>query len=297
MSTAGLPEPYPWPSGSRSALCFTVDVDAHSPWLWANRNTSTALLGQLEQRNFGPRVGLHRIVTMLGELGIKGTFFVPAIVAETYPDILPGLAENGHEVGLHGYFHELVAETTDEEFTRMLDASLALFEVQIGQRPKGFRSPAWEMTPHMLGELRRRGLYDSSLMGFDTPYVIDGVVEIPVQWSTNDAIYFRFLGGRGNDTGPPAGTGEVYAAWRDEFEALHRYGGLFMLTVHDWISGRAPRTAMLERLIGDALAAGDVWIATVGQIAEHHRQHNWDRNQIEEAIPESPLTHPAWRNP
>ena len=47
----------------------------------------------------------------------------------------------------------------------------------------------------MLAEVRRHGFYDSSLMGYDHPYTIDGVTELPVQWTTDDAIYFKFYGG------------------------------------------------------------------------------------------------------
>ena len=49
-----------------------------------------------------------------------------------------------------------------------VDESGALFVEQTGERPVGFRSPAWEMTPHMLSEIKRLGLaYDSSLSGAD----------------------------------------------------------------------------------------------------------------------------------
>ena len=73
---------YPWPEGKTSAFCFSVDVDAHAPWLWANRDRVPNLLGHHEQRSFGPRVGLPRIGSLLASHGIKGSFFVPAIVAE-----------------------------------------------------------------------------------------------------------------------------------------------------------------------------------------------------------------------
>jgi peptidoglycan-N-acetylglucosamine deacetylase len=286
--------PYPWPEGKTSAFCFTVDVDAHSPWMWNNRKNVRPLLSHLEQRYFGPRVGMSRLTDLLERRGIKGSFYVPAVVAEDHPEMLPGLVAKGHEIGLHGYFHEIVAETSDEEFTRVFEASIALFEKQIGRRPTGFRSPAWEMTPHMLAEVKRMGFYDSSLMGFDTPYTIDGVTEVPVQWSTDDAIFFKFLGG-GADHWPPVGTDRILAAWREEWQALHRFGGLFMLTVHDWISGRAARVAMLERLLEEVQAADGVWIATVEEIAAYHAANHADTNRVDSHVPASLLDHPVWR--
>ena len=167
------PQPYVWPEGRTGAFCFTVDVDAESPYLWSLKDgPPPRLLGQMEQRLFGPRTGIWRILDLLDRFGVKGTFFVPGSVAEAHPDLLPAFVERGHEVGLHGYFHELAAQASDEEFTGALEAALDIFQRQAGIVPKGFRSPAWEMTPHMLAEVRRRGLYDSSLMGFDHPMVV-----------------------------------------------------------------------------------------------------------------------------
>ncbi|MHB1110571.1 MAG: polysaccharide deacetylase family protein [Devosia sp.] len=295
MTGLSLPAPYPWPEGRSAAFCFSVDVDAHSPWLWANRSSMPRGLSHLEQRNFGPRLGLPRIAELLLRHNIHGSFFVPAVVAEEYPDILPGLLDGGHEVGLHGYFHELAGEITDDEFTQVLEASVELFERQTGARPKGFRSPAWEMTAHMLAEVRRLGFYDSSLMGLDTPYSINGVTEVPVQWSTDDAIFFKFLGGAGNDRWPPLDTNQVLAAWEEEFSAIHRFGGLFMLTVHDWISGRAPRIAMLERFLATVTGHADVWITTAGELATHHHTHASKRDDLTVDVPASLLQHPVWR--
>ena len=294
MTGLTLPAPYPWPFGKTSAFCFTVDVDAHSPWMWSNRHNVPALLSHLEQRHFGPRVGMPRLADLLARHGIKGSFFVPGAVAEVHPWMLPALLEAGHEIGLHGYFHELVAETADDEFSRVLEASIDLFVRQTGQKPAGFRSPAWEMTPHMLAEIRRHAFYDSSLMGYDTPYSVNGVVEVPVNWSTDDAIFFKFLGG-GADHWPPAGTDQILSAWTEELAASRRFGSLFMLTVHDWISGRGPRIAMLSKLLEAVIAADDVWIATVREMADHHRVAAPEQNATQAVIPDSLLGHPAWK--
>ena len=262
--------PYPWPEGRRSAFCFTVDVDAASPYLWSLREQpESRLLGQMEQRLFGPRTGIWRLLDLLDRFGVKGTFFVPGAVAESFPELLPAFVGRGHEVGLHGFHHEIVAQVTDAAFDAALAASEEVFRRQVGFVPKGFRSPAWEMTPHMLARLGERGLYDSSLMGADLPYRIGGVVEVPVQWAIDDAVHFKFVGG-GDDRWPPAATGPVLETWLDEWEVLHREGALMMLTVHDWISGRARAIRMLERLLEAVTARADVWVATVGEVAAHH---------------------------
>ncbi len=258
---------YRWPGGARAAACFSVDVDALSPYLWQTREGVPGTLAAVEHRQYGMRRGLARMVDMLDRLGIRGSFFVPGVVAEENPNLLPGLLARGHEIGLHGYFHEIVADITDAQFTEALERAIALFEAQTGQRPAGFRSPAWEMTPHMLAELRRLDLWDSSLMGHDLPYTIDGVTEVPVRWDNDDAIFFKFLGP--GDRAPRSHL-EIGETWKDEAQAQIDDGGLFMLTVHDWISGRAARVRMLEDLWRGLAGRDDVWIATCGEIAAHH---------------------------
>ena len=279
---------YAWPQGRSSAFCFTVDVDAHSPLLWGLREQPPSkLVGQFEQRLYGPRVGIWRLLDLLARHDIRGSFFVPAVVAETFPELLPAFVERGHEVGLHGFFHEIVAHTSDAEFSAALDASLALFQRQVGLTPKGFRSPAWEMTPHMMAELHARGMYDSSLSGFDNPYTLGGVVEVPVQWAIDDAVYFKFLGG-GVDHWPPSASRPVLETWTDEWETLHAEGGLFMLTVHDWISGRAHRIRLLDTLLSTVTRTSGAWIATVGEVAAYHAESvNRDRFVVPLRTPES----------
>lgn len=268
---------YRWPEGKRSALCFSVDVDAEAPWLWQHRAGLPLTLGEIEQRRFGPREGIWRILDMLDRTGVRGSFFVPSVVAELHPEILPALVGRDHEVALHGHLHELVADCPQPCFEAALDHSLAVFAAQAGVARPGFRSPAWEMTAAMLASLRARGLaYDSSLMGRDHPYEIDGVVEIPVQWQIDDAIHFKFMGG-GVDKWPPLPARQLGAAWRDEFEAGRAFGQLFTITVHPWISGRAQRLAMLEDLLTHIAAQPDVWIATAAEIAQWHGQANAGR--------------------
>lgn len=261
---------YQWPEGKQSAVLLSIDVDAHVPYMWAHRDGVPDRLGTLEIRRFGPRTGLYRLLDLFARYDVRASFYVPALTAETYPEMLPAILEGGHEIGLHGYFHEIVSDSSDAEFTGALEASIDLFRKEIGRAPVGFRSPAWEMTPHMLSEIRRVGLsYDSSLSGFDHPYEIDGIVEIPVQWALDDAIFFKFEGG-GRDKWPYQSGQAVLQDWISEWQALHRFGGLFTLTVHDWISGRAQRIALLEKLLDTITASPDSWIATAEQIAAHH---------------------------
>jgi len=152
--------------------------------------------GELEQRRYGERVGLHRLLELQKEFEVKASYYIPAYEAKTYPWIVPTLAEQEHEVGLHGYYHELVDQLSIEENADILDRSIEVLKSQLGYVPKGYRSPAWELTSDLPAQLMSRGItYDSSLMGYDHPYEVNGLTELPVQWLLDDAIYFKFSGG------------------------------------------------------------------------------------------------------
>ena len=53
---------------------------------------------QIEQRLFGPRIGIWRILDLLDRYGIKATMFVPGLVAKNHPDLLPAFAARTHRV-------------------------------------------------------------------------------------------------------------------------------------------------------------------------------------------------------
>lgn len=265
--------PYPsyrWPAGKRCAAVFSADVDGESPYVWQQRGQPVAAIGEAEQRRFGPRVGVYRLMDLLDEFSAKGSFYVPGLTAEQHPQLLTRLLERGHEIGFHGYYHELVHQLSEDENAAVLDKAMALFKTQLGHVPKGYRSPAWEMTPAMFSLLRERGFdYDSSLMSFDHPYSVDGMTELPVQWLTDDAIYFRYTAGPRDKT-HPANPNAILDSWIEEFEGLRELGGLFMITVHPWISGRAQRIRMLRKLFSHIAQYDDVWWTTCADIATYH---------------------------
>ena len=264
-------QPYQWPAGKSCAMACSFDVDGESPFVWMNRGQPIAKLGEAEQRRFGPRVGVFRIMDLLDEFDIKATFFVPGLTVEQNPQLLDHILKRGHEVGLHGFYHERVDELGNSENADILDRSMQLFQGYTGLTQFGYRSPSWEMTVDMVELLRDRGvLYDSSLMGAEHPYTISGVTEVPVQWLTDDAIFFRFTAGP-KDRGHPANPDQVLQSWIEEFDGLRDFHGLFTLTAHPWISGRPQRIRMMRKLFTHIAGHNDVWWATIGDIAAYHK--------------------------
>ena len=57
-----------------------------------------------------------RILDMLDEAGARGTFFTVGWIAENIPSLVKEIHRRGHEVGCHGFYHQLVYDLSPEEF-------------------------------------------------------------------------------------------------------------------------------------------------------------------------------------
>ncbi len=85
-STMTAAVPYPWPQGRRAAVVMSVDFDGPTPFLFNHRDDTRGLLGELEQRRFGPREGVWRLLEIFAELDLHASFYVPGAIAAAHQD-------------------------------------------------------------------------------------------------------------------------------------------------------------------------------------------------------------------
>jgi peptidoglycan/xylan/chitin deacetylase (PgdA/CDA1 family) len=273
---------YVWPDGRVWGFALTIDVDAETPMLWRLRGGGQAPVAEREYRRFGVRQGVERLLAVLADLDLHASFFVPAHVAAQHPEIVPAIARLGHEVGLHGDVHEDVEALDPAANQAVLERAIGVLGGQLGYAPIGYRSPSWTMTEYLPELLRAHGVeYDSSLMGYEHPYMFRGLTELPVSWTADDATYFFYLGA-GDDIGPPWPAAMVAQSWRDEIAAARRFGNLLCLTVHPWIVGRGHRIQALEQLLREVVQDPFALRGTCREIAAYHRgSPNRDRWVVE----------------
>lgn len=259
-----------WPNNARCAVMLTFDFDAET--LWLSRDPSNAKKpGTLSQGIYGAVRGVPEILKVLKSYDLPATFFVPGWTAEKYVSRIEEILAGGHEIGHHGYLHEWIDPDKPDEERATFERGLEALDRVAGIRPSGYRSPAGETSPTLMGLLREHGLlYDSSLMTDVMPYrhtLADGSagpVELPWHWSTDDAPYMLFA----VQTPRPMFTNDhIFQVWRDEFDAIYEWGGLFNLVMHPQFTGRPSRTLLLRRMIEHILSKPDVWIATGHDVA------------------------------
>lgn len=262
--------PERWPNGARCAVALSFDSDHETNELRDGAH-SIARLGWGE---YGARRGIPRIKSVLDRFDVKASFFVPGVAALLHPEEQRMLAQEGHEIALHGWIHERNTQVPpDAERELMLRAADTLERIS-GQRPVGMRTPSWDYSPVTLKIARELGLlYDSSLFNDDDPFEIldagepTGIVELPVEWIRDDAVYFMMnRQGAQRPYTPPTDVLDIFLR---EFDGAYAEGGMFLLTMHPHITGYRSRIFILERLLEHIVQRGDCWIATHAQIATY----------------------------
>jgi len=265
--------PANWPDGNRCAFAISFDSDHDTSELRDGGKS----IGRLCWGQYANRVGVPRILDLLARYQVPASFYVPAVTALLYPDEQRRVVAEGHEVGLHGWIHELNSALLAADERDLLLRATEVLTAVTGSRPTGMRTPSWDVSPHTLSIACELGLtYDSSLMGDEDCYelVLDGkpsgLIELPVEWVRDDAVYFmmhRFQGLRPYT--PPA---DVLDIFRREFDAAYVEGGLFQLTLHPHVIGYRSRIWIVDELLRHTRSHGGVWFATHAQVVDWVRR-------------------------
>ena len=254
----------------RLTVALTFDHDAISSEVQRGDGPVSISRGE-----FGPRVGVPRILALLERNGIAATFFVPGHTLATFPESVAAIVAAGHELGCHGWAHEDLATLTKVAERDVMKRSFAAIGDAAGVAPRGFRAPYWSLSPRTLDLAAELGFaYDSSLMYDDVHlswartgdrHAVDRsvlgrpgpLVEVPIAWALDDWPQFE-PGERG--VGPMSATSKVEEIWTDElrYAWANEPGGVLTITMHPEAIGRGHRIAMLERFIDSARALDGV---------------------------------------
>lgn len=260
--------PKAWRNGARLAVALSFDSDHETVEL----RFGGASYSKMSQGQYGARRGAPRIMALLEKHGVPATFFMPAVSALLHPEEAKAVVAAGHELGIHSWIHEFNSKLDHATERDLAFRACDVLEKLSGKRPVGMRTASWDFSPFTLKIIREMGLlYDSSLMADDEPYELldqgepTGVVELPVEWIRDDAIYFNM--DRMASLRPYTGPETVLDIFRRELEMAHAEGGLYVLTMHPHHIGHRSRIFILDEIIRLAKAMPGVWFATHEEIA------------------------------
>ncbi|MGB0749216.1 MAG: XrtA system polysaccharide deacetylase [Magnetospiraceae bacterium] len=143
---------------------FTVDVEDYFQVQAMADQVRPAQWG-----DFPARVdrNTHRILDLLADNQVKGTFFTLGWVAERFPALVRRIADDGHELASHGYAHVRVFTQEPEVFREDIRRTKGILEEAGGVPVRGYRAATFSMdhrTPWAHGILEEEGHgYSSSL--------------------------------------------------------------------------------------------------------------------------------------
>lgn len=121
-----------------NALTFDVE-DWHQLVEWKMTGTMPACSRHVLAQT-------HEILEMLAPRNIKATFFILALVARAFPQLVREIQAAGHEVGSHGWSHRLIYRQTPQEFGRETRDAKALLEDTLGAPIAGYRAAEFSIT-------------------------------------------------------------------------------------------------------------------------------------------------------
>src|SRR4029450_9464073 len=191
----------------RHIVCLTFDQDHLSGFIARGQTPPTAI-----SRGEYDVVVIPRLIALLERYGIKATFFTPGHTIDSTPQAVRPCVEAGHELAHHGWTHRLPASLSREEEEEEIVRGNESIKRISGRTARGYRSPAWDLSPHSIELRRKHGIQSgSALMGHDydcyfarqgdvaelkKPFVrgrTTRLIEMPISWSLDDYPHFEYM--------------------------------------------------------------------------------------------------------
>ncbi len=259
-----------WPEGYRAALCVSVDVDGR----YGETNARTPDAFWIHQTAYDP-TGTERLLDLLADAGVLGTFCWVGRVAEERPDLVQRAIAEGHEVACHSWDHRAYNGLGPDEQRADIERTRDALTRIAGVAPTGHKSPGWRYDEHtfpIVQELGFRWAMDEP--GGDLPYLQrpdparPPLVQLPPSWLYDDYPFFvdRLLT-----------PNQAYDFWREDLDQLRAEGKLMCLTLHPFVGGRPGPSRAVARLLDHAIEAGDIWIARADRIVAWWLEHEGER--------------------
>jgi polysaccharide deacetylase family protein (PEP-CTERM system associated) len=133
---------------------LTIDVEDYF-----HVHAFQGVIGSSEWDSYPLRVERNtlRIVELLTKYRARATFFVLGWVAERCPDLVKQILNAGHEIGCHGYAHQVIYSGDEKTFREDVRRAKRLIEDVAGVRVKSYRAPSYSITSSTLWALEILG--------------------------------------------------------------------------------------------------------------------------------------------
>ena len=164
--------------GTQRANVFSVDVEDYF-----HVEAFSDVVDRTTWESYACRVeaNTQRLLDLLDECGVQGTFFILGWGAARYPTGWGVLFARAHEPACHSYWHRLIYRLDRDEFASDTRRAKDVIEQAAGEAVFGYRAPSYSITMQSLWALEvlaESGFtYDSSI--FPIRHDVYGIPDAP----------------------------------------------------------------------------------------------------------------------
>jgi allantoinase len=271
-------KPLRWPKNARVALVVILNLEH---WDWelppdvpgAPRGPFRPNITEFSQREYGNRVGVFRLLSILDKYGVKPTIAMDQVVAETNPFLARECQKRNLEVIAHGATvrQPIHAGMTPEAERAYVRASVAAVTKAIGKKPAGWLGPDAQESMNTPAVLAAEGIrYVCDWSNDEQPYrmkVPQGELFSLGADLDLDDVYTHATGRRPID--------EYRRIIQDTFDGLYRDGAasgrMMVINLHPWVMGWPWRSKYLDRVLAHIDQYSDVWKASGTEVIDWYK--------------------------
>ncbi|UED83901.1 polysaccharide deacetylase family protein [Streptomyces profundus] len=266
--------PIRWPGGARIAFYLALNIEHYRvdrPATSVFPDTAAFTPDPLNYgwRDYGPRVGVWRLVESLDRHGVRASVMLNSDAGERYPAIVRAGRDRDWAWIAHGRNNSTFQTGLDrDEERRYLTEVVESIERTTGRRPHGWLGPALTETfhtPELLADLGLSYLLDWT--NDDQPYPLNvaGMYSVPYTVELNDISLF---------VGKSLSGPDFVQLVKDQLAQLHaesaESGRVLPLVLHPFVMGQAFRARYLDEALEHIANHPDVWLTTSDEIAAHY---------------------------
>jgi peptidoglycan/xylan/chitin deacetylase (PgdA/CDA1 family) len=267
-----------WPNGARVAFWIIPNIEHFrfdKPFMGAT--VPMPDVPGFAQRDYGPRVGIWRMMESFDKFGLRATVALNADVCRFNPQIIRAGVERHWEWMGHGVSNsERLSGLGEGEEREVIGSTVAAIAEHTGRPPRGWLGPGLGetyVTPELLAEAGVE--YVCDWCADDQPFpmrVKSGrLISVPYSQELNDIPAFLRVGYT------PEQFCQIVC---DQFDVLYaegaRSGRVMALALHPYLSGHPFRIKWLDRALDHITRHKDVWLTTGGEIADWFYERYYD---------------------
>jgi allantoinase len=267
-------KPFRWSNGARVAVWVIPNIEYFPITMPGTgiRPTPTPLKPDIANhswREYGPRVGVWRMMECMERFGVRGTVALNAAVCDHYPAILEAARELRWDFMGHGWTNaEMLPGLAEEDERALLQRVSDRMQAFFGKTPRGWLSPAlnetWA-TPDLLKETGYQ--YTCDWVHDDQPTWLatrgGPLLTMPYSLELNDLPVFL-----ARHQTPEDFRRMICAHFDQLYEDGEQHARVMAIALHPFLIG----TPLRVRALADALrylqGRSEVWFATGDEIAD-----------------------------